>query len=240
MVDCSGVVGVNNSLLPWSFTKLQKFNQCPRAAYHAYILKEKEPEIPELKKGKEVHKSFEDRVIGNKPLPAELMKHEPMVHAMKQKQEAGYDLQAEIKYGLDKDYRPTGFFGDNVWGRGAADVVLTAPDKRTGIIFDWKTGKRRDSDEQISVLALFVFSWIPELEKITGANIWLTENKIGKAYELTRGHLPEIKGKINHTLDSAQTAQDKDNWPEKPSHLCGWCSVTSCRFNTKKDRQNGR
>ena len=223
-----------NRLLPWSHTKLEKFIQCPRAFYHAYVLKEKEPETPELKKGKEVHKYFEDRVIGNKPLPPALMHHEPIVHALKQKQETGYTLQAEVKYGIDKDYTPTGFFDDHVWGRGAADVVLVAPDSRTGIVLDYKTGKRRDDDTQLSRLALLIFSWIPGLEKLTGANIWLSENKIGKSYKFTRLHLPEIKGKIQHTIDSAQTAQEKDNFPEKPSHLCGWCSVTSCRFNTKK------
>jgi RecB family exonuclease len=222
-----------NRLLPWSFTKLSKFTQCPRAAYHAYVLKEKEPETPEMAEGKRVHKAFEDRVIGNRPLPPELAKYEPMVYAMKQKQEAGYDLQAEVKYGIDVFGQPTGFFDDHVWGRGAADVVLLAPDKRSGIIFDYKTGKRRDSDEQLSILALFVFSWIPQLEKITGANIWLRENKIGKAYEITREKLPEIKGNIERTLDAAETADAKGEWPEKPSHLCGWCPVLQCRFNKK-------
>ena len=223
-----------NRLLPWSYTKLDTFRQCPRRAYHAYVLKEKSPQTPEMLKGTQVHKAFEDRVIGNKPLPPELMKHEHFTHAMKTKQSEGYELHAELKYGLAKDYSRCGFFDDHVWGRGAADVVLLSPDKRKGIIFDYKTGRRRDSDAQVSVLAMFAMSWVPELEKVTGANIWLVENKIGKAYEFTRADLPQIKGDIEKTLEAAETADQKGEWPEKPSHLCGWCDVLTCRFNKKK------
>ncbi len=221
------------AVIPWAHTKLEKFIQCPRAFYHAYVLKEKEPETEALRNGKAVHKHLEDRLIGNRPLPPDLMKHEPMMYALKQKQEQGYDLQAEIKFGITEDYKPARFFDNHVWGRGAADVLLLSPDKRSAILLDHKTGKRRDDDTQLSRLALLIFSWFPGLEKITGANIWLNENKIGTNYIFTPLNLPEIKGKIQHTIESVQTAQDRDSFPEKPSHLCTYCPVLACRFNKK-------
>lgn len=224
-----------NRLLPWSHSKIELFEQCPKKAYHVHILKEKEvPEPPYFAEGNRVHKAFEDRIIGNRRLPPDLSKHETMMQSFKQKQADGYEVGAEVAYGIDVYGRPVDFWDQTVWGRGKSDLTIIHPSRRMAVILDYKTGKKKESDIQISRLALMLFAAEPALEKVTGANIWLSENKVGKNYEVVREQLPAIRGTVERVLESVVTAEEKDNWPEKPSGLCGFCHITSCRFSKKR------
>lgn len=223
----------DNPLLPWAYSKLELFKQCPRKAYHVYVLKEKEPPSAALEEGRITHSAFEARLIGNKTLPTNLSIHEHFCTTLKQKQSEGYDLQAELKLGIDEHYKPVAFFDDRVYGRGAVDVLLVNPEKTHAVDFDWKTGKRRESEDQLAGQALLIFARIPTLQKITASYIWLSENKVGKTYTFTPSQLPAIRADIERTLESIETAQARGDWPEKPSPLCKFCHIESCKFNPK-------
>ena len=63
--------------LPWSFTSLESFKNCPFAYQAKYVLKTvKEAPTEAMTWGNRVHKDFEDRLAVDTPLPVDLKQHE--------------------------------------------------------------------------------------------------------------------------------------------------------------------
>lgn len=214
-----------NSLPPWSFSMLEKFENCPRSAFHKYILKEKEPSSPAIEDGNRVHKALELRVRDGTPMPDDLQKYEPLVYSIVK----APIRHTELKMGITRQLTPCGFFDGSVWGRCASDVTII--NGKYAWIGDWKTGKPREKELQVKINAMFLFKHFPEITEIIGTNIWLKEMKIGTPYKFTRDKEAEYWTDIVKRVQAMEMALEKEYWPEKPSGLCGWCSVKSCRYN---------
>lgn len=212
----------------WSYSSLDCFAQCPRKFYHRYVLREKEPETDALRHGNAVHAALEQRIKGT-PLPEALQRYDPMAQSIINAWHKGMKVYAELKMGLTRNFEPCGFFDKNVWGRGAADVILIAGDK--AVIFDWKTGKKREKEDQLRLLAMFVFKHFPTVAQVAGMNLWLEPNEIGSRYTYLRQQEPALWQYLIPQIQSVERALTENSWPEKPSGLCGWCSVKACQFN---------
>lgn len=225
---------MTNPLVPWSHTKLENFEQCPKKAYHTYVLGEKEVfKSAQQEYGINSHKALEDRLIGNKPLPRELTKAEPMALSLKNYEKGGWTIHAEYKMSVDYNYSPVDYWDKSgrLFARSAADVLAVAPDQTRAVLVDWKDGKRREKPQQIERMALMTFAHFPTVQRVDGAFAWLKEFAFGPVYSYKREQLPELRGNVEKILERAQTCADKEEWPENPSPLCGWCHVKSCRFN---------
>lgn len=212
----------------WSYTALDTFESCPRRFFHRYILKEQEPESEAQRKGKAVHKALEDRVKGT-PLPECYVQYNPIAESIVQAYEKGMKVYTEMKMGLTRDMQPCGFFDKNVWGRAAADVILK--NGTTCIVFDYKTGKRREKDLQMDVLALFISKHFPQVKKITGCNLWLEDNDIGTPRVYLTHQLEAVWLNILRRVQAMEKALASNAWPECPSGLCSFCPVRACQYN---------
>lgn len=221
---------MENKLPPWSFSMLEKFENCPRSAFHKYILKEKEATTPAIEEGNRVHKALELRVRDGTPLPNDLIKYEPLASSIQ-----GFALNyqtpihTELKLGITRAMAPCGFFDGNVWGRCAADVTVMKGE--FAWVGDWKTGKPREKELQVKICAMFLFKKFPEISRVVGTNIWLKESKVGTAYSFTRDKEAEYWKDIITRVQKMENALEKEYWPEQPSGLCGWCPVKSCKYN---------
>lgn len=225
---------MTNPLLPWSHTKLENFDNCPKKAYHIYVLGEKEVFKSDAQdNGINNHKALEDRLIGNKPLPAPIAHLEPLTASFKHKEQQGWEVHSEYKMAIAADYAPTDYWDKTgrLWARNVSDVVAIPPTKDSAVIVDWKDGKRRDKSTQLERISLFIFSFFPLVKKITAANVWLKEGKPGPAYQFTREQLPEMRANVEKVLERVETSNAKGVWPENPGPLCGYCHIKSCRFN---------
>ena len=212
----------------WSYSSLDTFNSCPRRFYHRYILKEKEPETEALRNGIAVHAALESRIKGA-PLPEHMLKYDPMACSIVNAWQKGMKVYTELKMGLTRGMEPCGFFDKNVWGRGAADVILVQDD--TAIIFDWKTGKKREKEEQLRLLALFTFKHFPKVQRVHGMNLWLEAGDIGAIVSYGRKNTPGLWQLVLPQIQAIESAFKKNAWPEKPSGLCRYCPVKACQFN---------
>lgn len=225
---------MTNPLVPWSHTKLENFEQCPKKAYHTYVLGEKEVfKSAQQESGINSHKALEDRLIGNKPLPAALAAAEPMAGSLKAKEGEGWSIYAEYKMSVDHQYRPIDYWDKSgrLFARSAADVLAVSPDQTRAVLVDWKDGKRREKPVQIERMALMTFAHFPKVDRVDGAFAWLKEFKFGPVYHYWRQQEPELRANVQKILDKAQDCSDKGDWPENPSPLCSYCHVKSCRFN---------
>ena len=213
----------------WSYSALDCFEQCPRKYYHQYILREKEPPTPSLIKGREDHESCEKFMKGEIPTPPY-----PIVQTVKNRSE-GRKLYVEQKMGLSQAMGACDFFGREVWGRAASDVILIRGD--TAVLIDWKTGKNREGTKywagptQLTIMALFMFKHFPDINKITALNIYLEVNKSGEAFTFTRDQEPELWAKILPRIQRMEQTVRTNTYCMMPGPLCAYCPVRSCPNN---------
>ena len=110
------------SITPWSFSKIKSFEQCPKKFYHLKVAKDyKEPETEAMLYGTAVHEAAEEYIRDGKPLPPEYDYIKAPLDSLNMKQ--GNKL-CEYEMGLTADLEPCGFWDDDCWYRGIADLVI--------------------------------------------------------------------------------------------------------------------
>jgi hypothetical protein len=210
-------------LIPWSYSLLADFANCPRKAYHKFFARDlpREPPSAAMAKGTAVHTLMEEffaRRTTTTPLP------EKWYEFAKPMMEVGG--RAEVKLGMDEAGGPAEFF-KNPWGRGVIDVlIIHGP---VAVIFDWKTGKTREDPRELHCHALLLKANYPDVQQITGAYIWLKEDRKGKSYDLS--DTSRVYYANRESVRQMESCQERGLWPETPNPLCGWCPVKQCKFN---------
>lgn len=215
-------------LPPWSYTMIESFEQCPRKAYHRFILKEKEPPSAAMQEGIDAHSALENRIKSNAPLIGRYAEYEPLaasVAAMR----GGKKIYTELKMGITRKFTATGFFAKDVWGRGAVDFMIKGDE--AAFVGDWKTGKINEKELQLKMFALFIFEHFPQVNKVTAVNLWLKEKSVGKPYVFLREHKAVYWADVLPRIERMERAASKDEWQPQPSPLCAWCPVKSCQHN---------
>ena len=139
------------------------------------------------------------------------------------------EKKAEEKLAIDKNFKPAPW--KEAWSRGIADLLVVHKD--SAVVLDYKTGKRKPS-EQLSLYAAFTFANYPEVVRVSTGFVWLKEKKVDrKTFE--RHETPVIWGELLPRVSKLTSAYERDSWPARPSGLCkGWCPVTNCpHYKTK-------
>ena len=210
----------------WSFSSLNDYTNCPRAYQLKRVTKEcVQTETEAMRHGTIQHEHLELRVRDKKVLPPELAWMEPHVVRM---EASGGTLIAEQAVGLDKGLQPVGFFSKEVWCRGKLDLTVRFENKSA--ICDYKSGKRKVNSDQLMLFAGFEFAARPEVEEVKTGYVWLKFKAIDSE-TFTRKDIPMIWGHFLPKIERLERAYEKDEWPCKPSGLCGWCSASKlqCR-----------
>ncbi len=207
------------AVVPWSWSSLQSFETCPRRHYLTKIAKEIiEPTTPALAEGRATHKALEDGVNG-KPMQGFYQKYKPLVDKVRAAKGAKY---AEIKFGVTKSFNRTGFFDKDCWVRGVLDVAVVGA--KTGVVLDWKSGKPKVDSDQLKLFSAAGFGMYPFLQKIKAGYVWLEHDKIDTE-TYVREDVPEIWNEFIPRVRRMEIALQRNDWPVKPSGLCGWCPV---------------
>jgi hypothetical protein len=214
----------------WSYSTLDKFETCARQFHEIKVLKSVvEPESEHQLWGKEVHTSFENCINsgGAVPMPAKMKQWQKLANfviAMK-----GAHIFTEFKVSLDSNFQPAPW--DDCWTRGVIDVLIVG--KTTALVIDWKTGKRKPT-EQLKLYAAYVFALYPDIKKVHTALVWLQGKKIDKD-TIHRSDKHAIWQGFIERAARLKSAYERDSWPEHPSGLCkNWCVVTQCNYNGRR------
>lgn len=215
----------------WSYSALGLFQQCPKKYYHLRVAKDVvEPETTAILYGKEVHLALEEYVRDGKPIPPQFSQFQDVADMLKA---MPGDKLCEYKMGLTKDIQACGFFDENVWFRGVADLLIINGD--TARVIDYKTGKSSEFADvkQLELMALAVFKHFPKVRRVKAGLIFLVANDFVKAeYEKKDAPLAWLKW-IQET-DRIQAAHDTNVWNPKPNFTCRkYCLVKDCQHNGK-------
>lgn len=219
--------------LPWSYTSLDDFVNCPKAFYEKRVIKSvKEEETEQLIWGNKVHKAFEDYVKSGEPLPDILAQHE---NYLKRIIAFGGTPHTEQKIAFNLKGQPCGFFDKDVWYRGVID--FHAVNGTTALIVDYKTGKQHSKFKQLKLFALHVFARYPDVRHVDVRFYW-TQAAAATGERYARGQIPHLWADFLPDLKQYAQAFKEDVWQPRQSGLCnGWCPVTTCEFWKPKRRK---
>lgn len=219
---------------PWSFSSLELFEQCPEKWNRKYHTRDyKEPPMEHRVHGQTIHKILEDRLKRYTPMPPHMAKFEPMMAMLNNF--GAENMLIEHKIGLNIRLQPTDFWAKDVWARGVVDLGLIR--ENLGIVADYKSGKRRVKFDQTEIFSHMLFAHLPKVDTLKNVFIWTRfgdggEKSPEKLYDskiVTRDQSPIFWQKTLPRIERMRYAFDHNDYFEKPSPLCGWCWVKSCK-----------
>ena len=179
-----------------------------------------------MERGKEVHKNCENYIRGHiDELPtAQLKDFQDGFDLLRQMYLEG-SVICEGDWAFDIDWKSTGWFDSDTWGRAKVDAfVHDANNPTVARVIDFKTGKYEGNQEshreQCELYGAVVLARYPEVESITTEMWYLDHNKIER-YMYTQESIKARKEKINERAIIMTTAEE---FPATPSSFrCKWC-----------------
>jgi len=215
---------------PWSYSALNSYETCPKKHWHLNVKKDvKEPPSEHLTHGNRVHTAFEKRVKEGKPLPIGMRQHEPMLNALANLPGV---VEAEQKLAINENFGPCEWFGKTVWARCIIDYLNIQGPK--ALVIDWKTGKRREDDDQLALMAAIIFCHMEEVQEVHSSFYWMQEPEGQQldTYVVRRDKLPVIFNRFLPRIKVYQNAFRLTEFPARPGGLCRkHCPVKSCPHN---------
>jgi CRISPR/Cas system-associated exonuclease Cas4 (RecB family) len=213
--------------IQWSFSSLKDFVNCPKQYYEVKVAQNfVKKETEQMLYGKEVHKALEDYVKDGKPLAKNYERFRPVLDALVEIPGKKYP---ELEMALTKDKQPCDFKDDNRWVRGIADLVIV--DNDLAYVVDYKTGSNKYPDpKQLKLMALMIFAHFPEVNHVKGGLLFVMHNSF-MPEEYNRDEMDSMWGSFARDLARLELSYESNNWPAKPTGLCGWCPVASCTFH---------
>lgn len=208
----------------WTFSSLEKYQTCPKQYYHIRVIRDvKEPPSEHTVWGEKVHTALENYIKNGDPLPDEMQNWVPFMEKVSKLK--GKKLTEE-RFSVDANFQACDW--DSAWSRGIVDLVVIDGD--TATVMDYKTGKRKPSD-QLSLYAAYVFAHYPEVNTVQTAFVWLKDRKVDRGV-FTRDDIPTIWQNFLPTVARIDKSFSTEKWPAKPSGLCRqWCHVLTCEHN---------
>ncbi len=205
-----------------SWSSLNDFDTCPWRFYLTRVSKEvKERQTPALADGNDFHTSIEKALKNEAPLPSRFYHVQPYVSMV---QGVPGRKLVEHKFGINRNWQNTSFWGNDVWIRGKWDLGVVGT--KIGVAIDWKTGKVKHDSEQLALFATSMFTEFPYLEKVRTAFVFLGNEKKLLPQDFTQAEVPEYKEKFAHRIFQIEDAHKRNHWSKKPSGLCReYCPV---------------
>ena len=216
-------------LKTWSYSAATTFEQCPKKYFHLYVAKDvkQDSDSEVLRYGNEVHKACELYIGKGTPLPDKFSQFQGVLDKLKL---IPGDKLPEYKMGLTKDLKATGFFDNNVWWRGVADLLILDRDKGLATVIDYKTGKssERADTRQLSLLSMAIFKHFPEIKVIKAGLVFLVAKDLIKEQYHT-DNVDELWVEWDNLIKRIDAAYASNVFNPSPNFLCrNYCPVSQC------------
>lgn len=211
----------------WSHSALKSYEMCPKKHWHTRIKKDFQEDWGDATSyGDEVHKAMDVRLKHKKELPLGMRHLEEYALSI---EKAPGELYTEQRLALNAEFQPTGYFDNDVWVRGQLDVAKVRGSRC--VVFDYKTGRRRDDFDQLALMAALMLCHEPKLEVVATAFIWIKDKAVVPR-KYRRDELAAIWNTFLPRVNRMELAFKTDDWPAKQNGLCRkHCPVTTCVFH---------
>ncbi len=213
----------------WSFSKLQSSETCAYRYQQVDLLRKyKDEDRTALDWGSQVHTAFANSFIRDEPLPAVMA---PWQHWVDEIKALPGRIVIEAKWALDRQFNKVPWSAPTAWYRGKADLTRIDGPIADGV--DWKTGRIKEDETQLLLMAQLVFAHFPGVKRCRQRFVWLKEDcatvRIYNRRDMAQQWIG-ILGRV-HNLEEMESTKV---FPKKPGALCReWCPVKDCEFNGK-------
>ena len=215
----------------WSYSGLTTFENCAWKYYQVKVLKNWDDSNRWNMQGDDEHSSIERYMKMGAGLSPALDGIKPILQMIREA--PGHNL-VELKMTLDQQLQPCrGNDWNNAWVRANADFMKRNDPLMT--YFDWKSGKPRDSEDQIELTSLLIFQHFPTIEEVRGTLFYYRHNKM-EPHVVVRGDSPRLWNGYYSRVKDLENAILNNDWPMNPNPLCGWCPVMNCPNNKVAER----
>lgn len=215
---------------PISYSSLNSFENCSLAHYHIKVAKDV-GDTPHMARtwGDDVHQALETGVVTGTPLPEPMRPFQLVADKVRSVPDS--TVHTEKEFCINASFQPTGWWDDDGWARCKVDVAIERGSKIVAI--DYKTGKRKPSD-QLKLTAAIIMHCMPHIQEVITGFVWLKTGEIDSE-KFTRADLPRIWTDFLPRIKRFEIAFREGKWTPKPSGLCGWCPVTRqhCPYSKK-------
>lgn len=198
----------------WSYSRLSDWENCPLKAKFKHVDKMREPGSAAMDRGSLIHTLAEKYVKGEiKIIPPEIAAFQEEFAELKKSNPV-----CESEWGFTKEWKPTGYFGSDVWLRVKTDVFSVK--KNHGRIIDHKTGQEKEAhDQQLSLYGTSLLIQQPKVE-VVSTELWYLDQGTKRSVEFTRDQLPEM---IEHWNERVRPMLEDKSFVATPNRLCNWC-----------------
>lgn len=214
---------------PYSFSKLQCFEMCPRRFKFTYIDKIKPQTIPEaLTKGRKFHEILENYTKHQEYKDKYPEEYEKVQNFVKSKVSEQYldAINEKIKVlkehaiGLDNNLNPCKYSDKKCLFRGKFDLATIIGN--TLNIIDYKTGANKSEVyqdyRQLMFYALYFFKKSANIDKIKISYIYVYHNN-ENSMVLERKYIKNYEYALKEMISKVESATE---FP-KCMKLCSWC-----------------
>lgn len=213
-----------------SYSLLNDFINCPYKAFRKYIAKDVPYEkTAATEHGNAGHDAMDKRISAGVPLPADFARFERWAAPFD-----GKRVETEIRLGCRADGSPCGFYDEDCYVHGKADLIVT-PGDHTLRMFDWKWGNVREEPFELRVNAAMAQARDPEVRQIRGWYAWMKEGpdgKLGMPHDLS--DVERTWAEIDSIIHTMGNYAAINHWPKKENPLCKWCPAKDCQYNRNK------
>lgn len=220
----------------WSFSSIKTFIQCPKKYFHLKVKKDYEENFATdaILYGNEFHKAAEDYVKG--VVDAVDPRFEYAAEMLAKLKAMPGEKLCEHKMGLTPNLEPCGFYAEDVWYRGIADLIVIDTTRGVAKIFDYKTGKSaKYADKgQLELMALCVFAHFPDIKTVKAGLLFVVCNVVVRE-DYSVDNTAELWKKWGQEYGALQKAYNNSVWNPRPTGLCkAHCVVLECPHNGKR------
>ncbi len=212
----------------WSYSRYSTYKLCPLKAKLAFLDKIQQPSSAQMARGLDVHTGIENYIKGNGKLPDEVREMKKFFKKLKkQYARPSNGMAVEENWGFDKNWKPVPW---NDWSNCVMRVKLdcsTHQDDTTLEIYDWKTGKFKEDQndvymEQMELQSLAAMIRNPHVQKVIPKLVYVDAQMIYPTEELhfTRGDIERLKSLWGHRTEPMLS---DTIFAPRPNNLCGWC-----------------
>jgi hypothetical protein len=216
--------------MKYSYSILNAYENCPKQFYEVKILKS----VPYIQStaaawGSAVHE-YLDKFFKTGELSERFEFVMPTAYSVL-KAANGAKIETERELGIDENKQPCGFWSGKV--RGKQDLFYKVDPERA-VLLDWKVSAKPNPSRyktELDVFCYLSYANDPELQKIKTGLIWLHQEAPHKPTMgmSTRDDMSRLEDVIFSKIERIEEALENENFPAKPSGLCGWCEIKSCR-----------
>lgn len=206
----------------WSYSRLSVFEKCPKQYYYSSIKKIPTPQHPAAQRGTNIHDAAERYIKGeDKVFPKELLQFQDAFEDLQRMYTEGTCV-VEEDWAFDTEWKPTGWFDDDTWGRYKIDAYVKKDDKT--VVIDFKTGRylgnESSHEAQCALYAAATAYKFPETTKIQ-AELWYLDHGRISRHSYTTEELDVRRKNFHARAMKLSTATEYEATPS--SHACKWC-----------------